>query len=92
MNLLLKYSKYYFKSRLIEALKAKEQLEVPVGCVIVFKNKIIGRGYNQTNKLKNATFHAEMVAIDGILKTYPKEIFKECSLFVTIEPCLMCSR
>jgi tRNA(Arg) A34 adenosine deaminase TadA len=52
--------------------------------VIVHKNKIIGRGHNLTNQFKNGTRHAEMVAIDEILQNNSKEIFKECSVFVTI--------
>jgi len=67
--------------------------EVPVGCVFVHSNKIIGRGMNATNRTCNGTRHAEFIAIDHILSSsaYGPEILKECDLYVTIEPCIMCA-
>lgn len=65
--------------------------EVPVGCVIVYKDEVIAFGHNETNRTKNPTRHAEFIAIDKVLEKYPKDIFEECELFVTIEPCVMCS-
>lgn len=70
------------------ALKEKE---VPVGCVVVYKNEIIGRGHNETVATRNATRHAEFVAIDQILQKYDESIFTECELYVTVEPCTMCA-
>lgn len=79
------------------AKEALEVGEVPVGCVIVLDkdNIIIGRGRNRTNETKNATMHAEMVAINEALvwcndKPY-QEILSRCSVFVTVEPCIMCA-
>ncbi|XP_039259743.2 tRNA-specific adenosine deaminase 2-like [Styela clava] len=77
--------------------------EVPVGCILVFNNeKVIGVGRNEVNETKNATRHAEAVAIDDAFKNIhndttskeykpPKEIFKNCVLYVTVEPCIMCT-
>ena len=73
----------------------KRDPEVPVGCVFVHSptSEIIGRGFNLTNLTRNATRHAELVAIDDILlqKGQNIEIFKECDLYVTCEPCIMCA-
>lgn len=81
--------------------------EVPVGCILVYNNKeIIGVGRNEVNETKNATRHAEAVAIDDAFKRIhsgyfnekiedsvrtPKEIFQNCILYVTVEPCIMCA-
>eukprot|EP01091_Cochliopodium_minus_P011239 TRINITY_DN3134_c0_g2_i1.p1 TRINITY_DN3134_c0_g2~~TRINITY_DN3134_c0_g2_i1.p1 ORF type:complete len:181 (-),score=34.53 TRINITY_DN3134_c0_g2_i1:60-602(-) len=67
--------------------------EVPMGSIIVFKDEIISCGYNETNIQSNATKHAEIVAIDKITKSgkYDSSIFKECTLYVTCEPCIMCA-
>ncbi|KAI8888764.1 cytidine deaminase-like protein [Backusella circina FSU 941] len=79
-----------------EALKvaqeAYEHLEVPVGCVFVLDNKeIIARGRNKPNETYNATRHAEIEAIDDILKQHDKTIFDKVDLYVTVEPCVMCA-
>ncbi|EFC39039.1 predicted protein [Naegleria gruberi] len=87
----------YMREALNMAQKALEELEVPVGCVIVHDNKIVGRGYNKTNQKKNATRHAELEAFDEITENYSEELnnnvnfFKECTLYVTVEPCVMCA-
>ena len=69
--------------------------EVPVGCVFVHSitSEIVGSGFNLTNLSRNATRHAEMVAIDDILLRQRRDIdiFKECDLYVTCEPCIMCA-
>ncbi|KAJ7342002.1 hypothetical protein JRQ81_008366 [Phrynocephalus forsythii] len=79
---------------------AKEALangEVPVGCLMVYNNEVIGKGKNEVNETKNATRHAEMVAIDQVLdwclqhKKEPDEIFLNTVLYVTVEPCIMCA-
>lgn len=74
-----------------EAEKALEESEVPVGAVVVKDNKIIGRGYNQVEKLKDATAHAEMIALTAAAIHIDNWRLENCSLFVTLEPCIMCT-
>ena len=74
-----------------EAEKAFEEKEVPVGAVVVKNNKIIGRGYNQVEKLKDATAHAEMIAITAASNHIGNWRLNECSIYVTLEPCIMCT-
>ena len=74
-----------------EAEKALEDGEVPVGAVIVKDNKIIGRGYNQVEKLKDATAHAEMIALTSASNSIGNWRLSECSIYVTLEPCIMCT-
>lgn len=81
----------YMYSALQEAEKALEQNEVPVGAVIVHDNKIIGRGYNQTEMLKDPTAHAEILAITAAANNLQSKFLDECDLYVTVEPCVMCS-
>ena len=65
--------------------------EVPIGCVIIHDNKIIGQGYNQCESLNDATAHAEMIAITAASSTLGSWRLNECSIYVTKEPCLMCA-
>ena len=81
----------FMKLAVDQALKSGESKEVPVGCVFVYEGKVIGAAGNETNITKNATRHAELVAIDSILKSYDVSIFEKCSLYVTLEPCIMCA-
>ena len=74
-----------------EAQKAASQDEVPVGAVIVYKDKIIARGYNQIERLKDPTAHAEMIAITSATNYLGTKWLNEASLYVTIEPCSMCA-
>jgi tRNA(adenine34) deaminase len=74
-----------------EAEKAFEEKEIPVGAVVVNKNKIIGRGYNQVEKLKDATAHAEMIALTAAANHLGNWRLSECSIYVTLEPCVMCT-
>jgi tRNA(adenine34) deaminase len=74
-----------------EAEKAFELNEVPIGAVVVHQNKIIGRGFNQTEMLNDATAHAEMLAITAASNHIGSKILDECDLYVTVEPCVMCS-
>ncbi len=74
-----------------EAEKASEIKEVPIGAVVVYQNKIIGRGFNQTEMLNDATAHAEMLAITAASNHLGSKILDECDLYVTVEPCVMCS-
>jgi tRNA(adenine34) deaminase len=74
-----------------EAEKAFDENEVPVGAVVVKDRKIIGRGYNQIEKLKDATAHAEMIAITATANHLGNWRLSECSIYVTLEPCVMCT-
>jgi tRNA(adenine34) deaminase len=81
----------FMYAALQEAEKAFDADEVPVGAVVVFKNKIIGKGYNQTERLKDSTAHAEMLAITAAENHLQSKLLEECDLYITVEPCLMCS-
>lgn len=70
---------------------AYEQGEVPIGAVVVKDGRIIGKGYNQTEMLKDPTAHAEMLAISSACATLNNKYLEECTLYVTLEPCPMCS-
>ena len=74
-----------------EALRAKEADEVPIGAVIVCNNKIIARGHNLTERLNDATAHAEMQAFTAASNYLGGKYLDECTLYVTIEPCVMCA-
>ena len=74
-----------------QAQRAFEEDEVPIGAVVVCNNKIIGKGYNQTEKLKDITAHAEMLAITAASAHLGSKYLDECTLYVTIEPCVMCA-
>lgn len=78
-------------SALQEAEKALSKDEVPIGAVIVHNNKIIGRGFNQTETLKDATAHAEMIAITSAANYLGSKFLDTCDLYVTVEPCVMCA-
>ncbi|GHU63911.1 tRNA-specific adenosine deaminase [Clostridia bacterium] len=81
----------YMKQALNQAKKAYQQGEVPIGCVIVYQDKIIGRGYNKRKKEKSPLAHAELIAIKKASKTLGDWRLEDCSLYVTLEPCQMCS-
>jgi tRNA(adenine34) deaminase len=82
----------YMRYALLEAEKAKEDGEVPVGCVIADeKGTIVGRGYNRREKERNALAHAEIEAIDEACRTLNDWRLSGCSLYVTLEPCPMCA-
>jgi tRNA(adenine34) deaminase len=82
---------YFMQEALKEAKKAMEQDEVPIGAVIVAANRIIGRGYNQTESLNDVTAHAEMLAFTSAANTINSKYLNECILYVTLEPCIMCA-
>lgn len=81
----------WMKQALREAERAFEQDEVPVGAVVVQKGKIIGRGYNQIERLQDPTAHAEMIAITAATNHLQSRRLDECILYVTLEPCPMCA-
>ncbi len=82
---------YFMKEALKEAQRALEIGEVPVGAVVVAENRIIGRGHNQTEVLKDATAHAEMLAITAACHYLGAKYLPDCRLYVTLEPCVMCA-
>ncbi|MCQ2348037.1 MAG: nucleoside deaminase [Paludibacteraceae bacterium] len=81
----------YMSLALAEADKALLQDEVPVGCVIVCRNQVIGRGHNLTETLQDVTAHAEMQAITAATQTLGGKYLTDCTLYVTVEPCVMCA-
>jgi tRNA(adenine34) deaminase len=85
-------NKYRFMTEALkEANKAFENGEVPVGAVIIKENRIIGRGHNQTETLKDATAHAEMIAITAAENHLGDWRLQDCELYVNVEPCVMCA-
>lgn len=81
----------YMRSALGQAKKALALGEVPIGCVIVYEGKIIGRGYNRRNTDKNTLAHAEITAIKRASKKMGDWRLEGCTLYVTLEPCQMCA-
>jgi tRNA(adenine34) deaminase len=82
---------YFMKEAIRQAQLAYDLGEVPVGAVVMWDNKIIGRGHNQVEQLNDATAHAEMIAITAATNTIGAKYLVEATLYVTVEPCLMCS-
>ena len=82
---------YFMNEALKEARKALDQEEVPVGAVVVNQNRIIARAYNMTQQLNDVTAHAEMIAITAASNHLGAKYLSECTLFVTLEPCVMCA-
>jgi tRNA(adenine34) deaminase len=79
------------QAALKEAEKALKKKEVPVGAVVVYENKIIGRGHNQVETLKDATAHAEILAIGAASNFLGSWRLTDASIYVTVEPCIMCA-
>ncbi|WP_290874400.1 tRNA adenosine(34) deaminase TadA [Gracilimonas sp.] len=73
------------------AEQAFEEGEVPVGAVLVYKGQIVGKGYNQVERLNDPTAHAEMIAISAACETLAEKYLNDCTLYVTLEPCPMCA-
>lgn len=82
---------YYMKQALMEAEKAAEQGEVPVGAVVVCRDRIIARAHNLTETLNDVTAHAEMQAITAAANYLGGKYLSDCTLYVTVEPCVMCA-
>ena len=82
---------YFMRVALQEAYSALEENEVPIGCVIVLNNKIIAKGHNLTERLNDVTAHAEMQAITAGANILGGKYLKDCTLYVTMEPCVMCA-
>ena len=84
-------AEYFMKEALKEAKKALEKDEVPIGAVIVCENRIIARGHNLTETLNDVTAHAEMQAFTAASGYLGGKYLNECTLYVTVEPCVMCA-
>lgn len=81
----------YMQLALAEAQQAFDADEVPVGCIIVAGNRVVGRGHNLTQTLSDVTAHAEIQAITAASQTLGGKYLNDCTLYVTIEPCVMCA-
>ena len=81
----------YMQMALAEAQKAYNMGEIPVGCIIVADNQIVGRGHNLTGTLQDVTAHAEIQAITAAASTLGGKYLPQCTLYVTLEPCVMCA-
>ena len=81
----------FMKQAVKQAKKAYDQLETPIGCVIVHEDKIIARGYNKRNMKKNTLAHAEILAINKASKVLGDWRLEDCTMYVTLEPCPMCA-
>ena len=80
----------YIKEAILEAEKALEEEEVPIGAIIVKDNKIIARAHNKKEQLNDVTRHAEIIAIQNASKSLGDWRLNECDMYVTLEPCIMC--
>lgn len=81
---------FYMKKALLEAKKAADKGEVPVGCVIVYNDKIIARGHNKRETTQNSISHAEVIAIQKACKKLGSWRLENCTMYITLEPCCMC--
>ncbi len=81
----------FMREALKEAAKAYEANEVPVGAVLVCNNRIISRAHNQTELLTDVTAHAEIIAMTGASNAIGAKYLPDCTLYVTLEPCVMCA-
>ena len=83
--------KYFMRIALNEAEDAYAEDEIPVGAVVVLDGRVIAKGHNLTETLKDVTAHAEMMAITGAANSLGAKYLQDCTLYVTLEPCLMCA-
>lgn len=82
---------FYMRQALAEAMRAAEAGEIPIGAVVVCRGDIIGRGHNLTETLRDVTAHAEMQALTAAAEALGGKYLQECTLYVTVEPCVMCA-
>ena len=87
----LETDEHFMREALKQAQYALSKEEVPIGAVIVCNNRIIGKGYNQVETLRDVTAHAEMIAFTSASEFMNGKFLTECTLYVTIEPCIMCA-
>ncbi len=90
MELQIHTDEYFMKQALLQAERALEEGEIPVGAVVVCENRIIAKAYNQTERLQDVTAHAEMLAITSAQNHLGSKYLNDCTLFVSLEPCNMC--
>ena len=81
----------YMSLALSEARKAMSADEIPVGCIVVCEGRIVGRGHNLTETLQDVTAHAEMQALTAAAQTLGGKYLTDCTMYVTLEPCVMCA-
>lgn len=82
---------FFMQQALIEARAARDEGEIPIGAVIVSNGNIIARGHNNTERLNDVTAHAEMIAFTAAAETLGGKYLPNCTLYVTVEPCIMCA-
>jgi tRNA(adenine34) deaminase len=82
---------HFMRLALAEAQNAMDADEIPIGAIVVCQGKIIGRGHNLTEQLNDVTAHAEMQAFTAAAQTLGGKYLKDCTLYVTVEPCVMCA-
>lgn len=82
---------YFMQLALKEAIKAFEEDEIPIGAVVVQNDKVLARGYNMTEKLKDTTAHAEIIALTSAFNHIGAKYLPDACLYVTVEPCVMCA-
>jgi tRNA(adenine34) deaminase len=85
------YDSLFMQKAIDQAKLAFDEDEVPIGAIVTHNNKIIGKGHNQTERLIDVTAHAEMIAITAAASSLNNKFLNECTLYVTIEPCVMCA-
>jgi len=88
---LIQHHQRFMAQALLLAEQALSEDEVPVGAVVVKNDRIIAKGYNQVEKLKDATAHAEMIALSAAFSHLENKYLNDCTLYVTLEPCPMCA-
>lgn len=87
---MINMDEYFMREAFKQATYALQENEIPIGAVIVYNDRIIARAYNQVEKLKDVTAHAEMIAITSASDYVGGKFLQDCSLYVTLEPCIMC--
>lgn len=88
---MIDFDEFFMNEALKLAKNAFDEDEVPIGAVVVCENKIIGKGYNQVEKLNDPTAHAEILAITAACNYLGSKYLDKCTLYITLEPCMMCT-
>ncbi|MEK6476320.1 nucleoside deaminase [Catalinimonas sp. 4WD22] len=91
MGILKPDDEYFMQQALRLAEQAYEEGEIPVGAIVVSNERIIAKAYNQTERLQDVTAHAEMLALTSAFNYFGAKYLPECTLYVTLEPCVMCA-